>query len=128
MNSQAEETSKVFDVLKQGFSILIVVAGVAGFYYFADIPGFSLLYRVLALVAIVILAMVVMLTTEMGRNVWFFVLEAKQEVRKIVWPSREETVKTTVLVFGMVFAVGLILWLLDMFLFWGIRVLTGQGG
>ena len=128
MNVQAEDTSKVFDVVKQGLSLVFVAAGVAGFYYFADIPGFTLLYRVLGLVAIIIIAMGLMLTTATGRNIWIFGLEAKQEVRKVVWPTREETIKTTLLVFGMVLLVGIILWLLDMFLFWGIRSLTGQGG
>ena len=128
MNAQAEDTSKVFDVVKQGLSLIFIVSGVTAFYYFADIPGFTLLYRVLALVAIILIALGVMLTTATGRNVWAFALEAKQEVRKVVWPTREETVRTTLLVFGMVFIVGLILWFLDMFLFWGIRSLTGQGG
>jgi preprotein translocase subunit SecE len=68
------------------------------------------------------------LTTELGRTVWGFALESRQEVRKVVWPTREETMRTTLLVFAMVFIVGLILWLLDMFLFWGVRFLTGQGG
>jgi len=126
MNAQVEEESKAFDLVKQGMSLLFVVAGVAGFYYFAELPGFTLLYRVLALVAVVLLALGIMLTTSTGRNVWGFALEAKQEVRKVVWPTREETIRTTLLVFGMVFIVGLILWFLDMFLFWGIRSLTGQ--
>jgi len=69
-----------------------------------------------------------MLSTELGRTVWTFALESRQEVRKVVWPTREETMRTTMLVFVMVFVVGLILWLLDMFLFWGVRFLTGQGG
>ncbi|MFW5444231.1 MAG: preprotein translocase subunit SecE [Methylococcaceae bacterium] len=128
MNAQAEEPSKVFDIAKQGLSLVFVVAGVAAFYYFADIPGFTLLYRVLALVAVVLVAVGIMLTTSTGKNIWIFSLEAKQEVRKVVWPTREETIRTTLLVFGMVFLVGLILWVLDMFLFWGIRSLTGQGG
>lgn len=127
MNAQVEETSKIFDVVKQGLSLVFVVAGVAAFYYLSDVPGFTLLYRVLILVAIVLIAMGVMLTTATGRNIWSFALEAKQEVRKVVWPTREETIRTTLLVFGMVFLVGLILWFLDMFLFWGIRSLTGQG-
>ena len=55
-------------------------------------------------------------------------LESKQEVRKVVWPTRDETLRTTLLVFAMVIMVGFVLWLLDMFLFWGVRVLTGQGG
>ena len=128
MNAQAEDTSRAFDVVKQSLAVLLVVAGIAGFYYFSDIPGFLLLYRVLFLVALVLIALGIMLTTQVGRNTWAFGLEAKQEVRKVVWPTREETIKTTLLVFGLVFLVGLMLWLLDAFLFWGIRYLTGQGG
>ncbi len=127
MNAQAEETSKALDVVKHGLSLVLVVAGVAGFYYFSDVPGFTLLYRVLVLVAIILTAVGVAFTTVAGRNVWNFALEAKQEVRKVVWPTREETMRTTLLVFGMVFIVGLILWLLDWGLLVGIKALTGQG-
>ena len=132
MNTQAEPAVSVGDIVKQVFSIVFVVAGVAAFYYFStDHTYFKevrLLYRVLGLVVIVLMALGMMLTTDLGRNVWSFVLESKQEVRKVVWPTREETMRTTLLVFAMVFIVGLILWLLDMFLFWGVRILTGQGG
>lgn len=127
MNAQAEEvaTSSVFDIVKQVFSLVIVAAGLVAFYYYSEFP---LLYRVLALVGVVIAALGVMLTTAVGRNMWAFILESKQEVRKVVWPTREETIRTTLLVFGMVFIVGLILWILDGILFWGVRLLTGQGG
>ena len=125
MNTQVEASASVFDVVKQVFSVVFVVAGVAAFYYFSEIP---ILYRVLALVSVAVFVAGMMLTTGVGRNAWGFVLESKQEVRKVVWPNREETFRTTLLVFAMVFTVGLILWLLDMFLFWGVRLLTGQGG
>jgi preprotein translocase subunit SecE len=125
MNTQVEAETSVIDVLKQVFALLLVSAAVVGFYYFSEFP---LLYRVLGLVAVFVLALVVMLTTDVGRNIWAFMLESKQEVRKVVWPSRAETTQTTLMVFAMVFIVGLILWLLDMFLFWGIQILTGQGG
>ncbi|MDD1629592.1 MAG: preprotein translocase subunit SecE [Methylococcaceae bacterium] len=132
MNTQAEPATSVADIVKQVFSVVFVVAGVAAFYYFStDHTYFKevrLLYRVLGLVVIVLMALGMMLTTDLGRTVWSFVLESKQEVRKVVWPTREETMRTTLLVFAMVFIVGLILWLLDMFLFWGVRILTGQGG
>ena len=132
MNTQAEPATQVVDIVKQVFSVVFVVAGVAAFYYFStDHTYFKevrLLYRVLGLVVIVLMALGMMLTTDLGRTVWSFVLESKQEVRKVVWPTREETMRTTLLVFAMVFIVGLILWLLDMFLFWGVRILTGQGG
>jgi preprotein translocase subunit SecE len=119
----AESTTQVFDVVKQVISIIFVVAGVAAFYYFSE---FSLLYRVLGLVALVLAAMGLVLTTGAGQAIWSFMLESKQEVRRVVWPTREETVRTTLMVFVMVFVVGLVLWCLDMFLFWGIRILTGQ--
>ena len=125
MNTQVEASTSVFDVVKQVFSVVFVVAGVAAFYYFSEIP---LLYRVLGLVVVALIVVGMILTTGMGRNVWGFVLESKQEVRKVVWPTRDETLRTTLLVFAMVIIVGFVLWLLDMFLFWGVRVLTGQGG
>jgi len=125
MNTQVEASASVFDVVKQVFSVVFVVAGVAAFYYFSEIP---LLYRVLGLVFVAVFVAGMMFTTGVGRNVLAFILESKQEVRKVVWPTREETFRTTLLVFAMVFIVGLILWLLDMFLFWGVRLLTGQGG
>lgn len=132
MNTQAEPATSVADIVKQVFSVFFVVAGIAAFYYFSTDHSYfkevRLLYRVLGLVLVMLMALGVMLTTDLGRAVWDFVLESKQEVRKVVWPTREETMRTTLLVFAMVFTVGLILWLLDMFLFWGVRLLTGQGG
>jgi len=127
MNAQAEETSKTFDVIKHGLSLILVVAGVAGFYYFSEVPGFTLLYRVLALVAILLVALAVMFSTNLGRSGWEFALESKQEVRKVVWPTREETIRTTLLVFGLVIIVGLFLSLLDWASVSAIKTLTGQG-
>ncbi len=126
-NAQAEDTSSALDVVKYGLAIALVIGGVVAFYYFSDVTGFTLLYRVLMLVTAVLVALGTMITTAVGKNLWNFAMEAKQEVRKVVWPSREETIRTTLLVFGLVFLVGMILWFLDMFLFWGIRSLTGQG-
>ncbi|MFZ9610002.1 MAG: preprotein translocase subunit SecE [Methylococcales bacterium] len=132
MNTQAESSAAVADIIKQVFSVILVVAGIAAFYYFStdhgDLKEIRLLYRVLGLVALMSVVVAMMLSTELGRTVWTFALESRQEVRKVVWPTREETMRTTMLVFVMVFVVGLILWLLDMFLFWGVRFLTGQGG
>jgi preprotein translocase subunit SecE len=126
MNTQAEaQQTRVFDIVKQVFSVLLVVAGIAAFYYFAEV---SVLYRVIGLLVVALIVLGLMFTTNLGRNTWNFFLESKQEVRKVVWPSREETSRTTLLVFAMVFTVGLILWLLDMVLFWGVQHLTGQGG
>lgn len=125
MTNQAEAATSIADVVRQVFSIVLVIAGISAFYYFSDI---QLLYRVIGLLLVAASTVALMLTTELGRSAWVFVMESRQEVRKVVWPNRDETVRTTLLVFAMVFTVGIVLWLLDMFLFWGVRLLTGQGG
>jgi len=124
MSAQAEEVTSVVDIVKLVLSPIFVVAGVAAFYYFTDL---QLLYRVLILVLIVCSAAGICFTTAKGRSLWGFMLESKQEFNRIVWPTRDEAVRTTGLVFVMVIMVGLILWLLDTFLFWGVQFLMNQG-
>lgn len=124
MNTQTDSSMSVIDVVKQIFSIVFVIAGLAGFYYFSDI---RLIFRVLGLLGVLIVAAVLIATTAWGISIRGFVAESKIEVRKIVWPTRDETTRTTLLVFAMVSVVSIVLWLLDTFLFWGVRLLTGQG-
>ena len=131
MNTNVETESPVLDIIKKIFSALIVIAAVSAFYYFSvdhdSIKEIRLLFRVLGLVAVIVAVVALMSTTNTGRFVLSFIIESKQEVRKVIWPTRDETMRTTLLVFAMVFIVGLILWFLDMFLFWGVRLLTGEG-
>lgn len=124
MSAQAEQATSVADIVKLVICPILITAGVVAFYHFSDL---LLLYRVLGLVAVVSLAIGVCFTTARGRAVWLFMAESKQEMRRVVWPTRDETVRTTLLVFTMVFIVGLILWLLDMFLFWAVQLLMNQG-
>jgi len=123
MNTQTEASISVFDVVKQVFSVVLVIAGIAAFYYFAD---FRLLYRILGLVAVIGASVGMLATTAWGASIAGFIADSKIEVRKIVWPTKDETTRTTLLVFAMVSIVSLVLWLLDTFLFWGVRILTGQ--
>ncbi len=124
MATQAESVSTTFDTVKLVFAVALLVASVAGFYYFAE---WSVFYRALGVIGLSLLALGVVFTTALGRNLWGFFKESRVEVRKMVWPTRQETVQTTLIVFALVFLVGLILWLLDMFLFWAVTLLTGQG-
>ena len=125
MTAQSESKTSALDVVRQVLAFVLVIAGIVGFYFFSDQ---SLLYRVLALVGVVVLSAYLVFSTDAGRKIWAFMKESRIEVRKVIWPSRQETTQTTVIVFVMVFLVGIVLWLLDMFLFWGVRMLTGQGG
>jgi preprotein translocase subunit SecE len=124
MNTQAEASTNIFDVVKQVFSVVFVIAGIAAFYHFSDA---RLIYRVLGLIVVFGGVIAMLATTSWGSTIRAFIVDSQIEVRKIVWPTREETMRTTLLVFAMVSLVSLVLWLLDTFLFWGVRLLTGQG-
>ncbi len=113
------------DKIKLFAAVLLIVTGVAGFYYYAEQ---ALLYRVLGLLGVVAVAVFVIVTTQLGADTVSFGRSAVMEVRKSVWPSRRETTQTTLLVLVMVILVGLMLWLFDMILLWAVKMLTGQGG
>jgi preprotein translocase subunit SecE len=124
MIARSESGVSAFDRVKLMLAAALVFGGIFAFYYFSDQ---LLLYRALGLVGVVLVAGAAAFTTRPGGQLWTFMRESRTEVRKVVWPSRQETTQTTLIVIVMVFVVGMILWLLDMFLFWGVRLLTGQG-
>lgn len=110
------------DTAKLLLAFAIVAGGIYGFYHYADASD---LYRVLGLVAAVLIAFWVMLQTQMGQRLWSGIGDARSEVRKVVWPTRQETLQTTLIIFVMVLIVAIFLWLLDMFLGWSVRGLLG---
>ena len=124
MSARAESTSSGLDTVKLILAVAMLIAGIVGFYHFADKP---LVYRVLGLLAAGLTGVGLTLATAIGRTFTSFLVESRVEVRKVVWPTRQETVQSTLVVVALVFLVGLILWTLDAGLFWGISLLTGQG-
>ncbi len=124
MNSNVETASVKLDTIKLGLALLILIAALVGFYLYADQ---ALLYRVIGILTATGISVSIALQTEKGRQIWGYFQDAQIEVRKVVWPTRQETVQTTLLVIGMVIIVAIILWLLDMFLGWSIGQLMGHG-
>lgn len=122
--AETQEGSKL-DILKFVVAIMLLIGGIVQYYYFEEE---SQLYRILALVGFVGFALAVVYTTRMGQALWLFARDARTEVRKVVWPTRQETIQTTMMVIVMVILVGIMLWLIDMVLRWAVLVLTGQGG
>ena len=122
MNSKTEVAGGVLDTVKLVIALMIAVTALAAFYIFADQ---SLLYRVLGLLTAAGIAVAVALQTEKGRYILGFFQDAQVEVRKVVWPTRQETTQTTLLVIVVVVIVSFILWLLDMFLGWLVGLLIG---
>jgi preprotein translocase subunit SecE len=125
MNASAEVQSSGMDTVKLILALGLLTAGVAGFYLFEQ---YSLIMRVLGLLGMVIVALLVVLQTAVGRNVWKFAADARTEVRKVVWPNRQETIQTTLIVLFVVLLMGIFLWLVDMMLLSIVKTLTGQGG
>jgi preprotein translocase subunit SecE len=82
---------------------------------------------VIALLVIVAIASAIALTTVQGRGFAHFAREANIERRKVVWPTRQETLQTTLIVLIAVLIMGIFLWLVDMLLLNVVRTLTGQG-
>ncbi len=111
------------DHAKLVVAILFVIAGLAG-YYLLD----SLWARWGCVVAGLVLGGLVVAFSGYGRRLWSFTEAARVELRKVVWPTRDETTKTTVAVFVFVTAAGLFFWLLDMLLAWVTRIWTTPGG
>lgn len=125
MSAKAVVQSSRADTVKLVIALVLVVGASVAFYYYAEYP---LWMRVLVLLLVAGVAVLMAVRTEIGRNAWGFVRDARTEVRKVVWPTRNETLQTTLAVILMVILVGILLWIMDTFLLWAVKLLTGQGG
>jgi len=125
MGVSVETNSGIPDQLKWSTVAVLLAGAVVAFYYFGDQ---SLLLRVIGLIAVGGIAAAVAFQTERGREAWEFMREARTELRKVVWPTRKETLQTTLIVIAVVALTAVILWIFDGLLAWIVRLLLGQGG
>jgi preprotein translocase subunit SecE len=119
-----EVVTNKLDSFKLLLAIAILVLGIVGFYFY---ESESLLYRVLGVVFAAVVAIAISSTTHLGQSLISFGREARMEVRKVVWPTRQETVQTTFMVIVAVIIIGIFLWLVDMLLAQAIQLITGSG-
>lgn len=117
-----ETAARRFDGLKWTLVTVLLAVAVVGNGYFSDEP---LLYRVLGIVALAAAAGFVALQTARGAAFWALVKGSRMEIRKVVWPTRQETVQTTLIVVAFVLLVALILWGLDSLLGWLVSMVIG---
>ena len=122
MNAKTEENTGALDSLKWLVVVLLVAAGIGGNFYYAE---YLLLYRVLGLLAIAFVAAFVAVQTAKGAAFWQLAKEARTEIRKVVWPTRQETTQTTLIVVAFVIVMALILWGLDTLLGWLVSLAIG---
>jgi preprotein translocase subunit SecE len=122
MNAKVENENSGLDMLKWFLVLVLVAAGVVGNYYF---EAESLLYRVLALLVLALVAGWVAIQTVKGRAFSKLVSEARLEIRKVVWPTRQELTQTTMIVVVFVLLVALVLWGVDSLIGWIVSSVIG---
>ncbi|MGH8251999.1 MAG: preprotein translocase subunit SecE [Steroidobacteraceae bacterium] len=126
MNEQVVKTGVgAIDALKLALAGAALVGGVVAYYWFDQQPQ---VLRVLMVLGGLIAGLVLLYWSQPGRELWDYVQSSRVELRKMVWPTRQETWRTTLVVFVFVMALGVFFWLVDMALAWGARHVTGQGG
>jgi len=126
MNAKTEvESSSGMDTAKLVAVVIVLIGGIVGFYYLEAQP---LWVRLLLLLVVIGVAALIAYQTVIGRSAWGFVVESRNEVRKVVWPTRQEALQTSRAIVAAVLVTALFLWGVDSILFWLVTVLTGQGG
>ena len=125
MDAKAENQATAFDAVKLGLAVVILIGSIVGYYYYANE---SVLLRLIGVLAGFALAIWVAFQSAQGRTLWMFIQGSRVELRKVVWPSREETIQTTIVVFVFAAFMSAFFWLLDLFLLMFTNFLTGQGG
>ena len=111
--------------IKIAIAALLAAGGLVAFYALGEQ---ALVVRIGALLGAWIAAVAVMWFTEMGRTFLAFSRESWEEAKRVVWPSRKETMQTTLVVFAFVFIMAIFLWMVDASLLWLTHRLIGQGG
>ncbi|KYQ70071.1 preprotein translocase subunit SecE [Pseudomonas aeruginosa] len=119
---QAEAKESRFDLLKWLLVAVLVVVAVVGNQYFSAQP---ILYRVLGILVLAVIAAFLALQTAKGQAFFSLAKEARVEIRKVVWPSRQETTQTTLIVVAVVLVMALLLWGLDSLLGWLVSMIVG---
>lgn len=124
MNAKTESgsISGRLDSLKWLVVVALCAVAVVGNQYFA---AESILYRVVGVLVVAAIALFVAAQTAKGRSMITLGREARAEIRKVVWPNRQETIQTTLIVVAVVLVMGLILWGLDSLFGWAISIIVG---
>lgn len=124
MNLKAQRNPK-YDFFFWSIITLVIAVGIAANYYFYGQP---LAIRLIGWLVLICALIPIALQTSSGRRLWVFMREARMELRKVVWPTRQETIQTTFIIIILVVVMACILWGIDSLLLWAIAQLTGQRG
>jgi preprotein translocase subunit SecE len=124
MTDKADTGASALDTVKLAAAVAILIGGIGSFYLLASYP---LALRWLLVLASLGVGLLVALQSAQGRAFWQFVQGSRVELRKVVWPTRQETLQTTLVVFVAVLAMGIFFWALDWILGAVTAALAGRG-
>ena len=111
------------DKIKIAVAVALLVAGIAAFYYWSESIT---IVRVLAVIGGTVAGAVVFLTTAPGKEFFAYSQESIDDTKRVVWPTRKETLQTTGVVFAFVAVMAVFLWMVDAGLLWAVRLLMGR--
>ncbi|MBM4220149.1 MAG: preprotein translocase subunit SecE [Gammaproteobacteria bacterium] len=125
MNEQAEKAGvALVDAFKLVLAAAALLGGMVAYYWYDQQPQ---VLRVLMVLAGLIAGCVLLYWSAPGRELWDYIQGSRVELRKMVWPTRQETWRTTLVVFVFVLALGVFFFIVDWVLAKGMRYVTGQG-
>ena len=124
MSAQTETSeSGVLDVLKLLIAAGVLLGGLFAYYWYLE---WSQPLRVLMVLAGTIAGVAIAMTSTQGKRLWAFIQGSRIELRKVVWPTKQETTQTAIAVFVFTLVMALFFWGLDSFLLWLTRILVGS--
>ncbi len=127
MATTTQDTSEsgFLDTIKLLLAAGLLVGGLYSYYYFLEV---ALPLRVLMVLGGTAAGITTAMTSVQGQRLWAFIQGARIELRKVVWPTRQETTQTAIAVFVFTLIMALFFWALDSFLLWVTRSLVGSAG
>jgi preprotein translocase subunit SecE len=123
-NSETQARPALVDTALLAAACLVLLASIVAYYYF---EGVTLVLRVMGILAGVGIGAALLYQARQGQVIWQFILGSRVEIRKVIWPTRQETLQTTITVFIFLLVLGLFFWSLDFVLLMITRAVTGQG-
>jgi len=124
MNTKAESPPGLLDTAKLVLAVAVLLGGIVAYYWFQEE---SLLLRVVGVIVAFGLGALIFFQTTQGKQLWRFIQGSRVELRKVVWPTNQETMQTTLTVLVFTLFMGIFLWLLDMLLGYIARQVMGGG-
>ncbi|VAX77165.1 Protein translocase subunit SecE [Serratia symbiotica] len=121
-NTEVQGGGRSFEALKWLIVVILLVTAIVGNYYYRNC---SPIFRGLVVVLAIIVSGAIALMTGKGKAIVAFAREAKIEVRKVIWPTRKETLHITLIVAAVTVVMSMVLWGLDVVLFRLVSFLTG---